>query len=95
MDQQIVDQFEMLNKHIADSIKVKDYVRVAALDQARRDILRDLCMIDANAMDHSFFTFIEKCASQNAKLIQTAERDLTQLSSEAGRLAKAQRAYAI
>jgi hypothetical protein len=52
-------------------------------------------MIDASAMDHSFFTFIEKCASQNAKLIQTAERDLTQLSSEAGRLAKAQRAYAI
>ena len=39
--------------------------------------------------------FIEKCASQNAKLIQVAESDLTQLSSEAGRLAKAQRAYAI
>ena len=95
MDQQIVDQFEMLNKHIADSIKDKDYVRVAALDQARRDILKDLCMIDANAMDNSFFTFIEKCASQNAELIQIAERDLTQLSCEAGRLAKAQRAYAI
>ena len=95
MDQQIVDQFEMLNKHIADSIKDKDYVRVAALDQARRDILKDLCMIDATAMDHSFFTFIEKCASQNAELIKVAESDLTQLSSEAGRLAKAQRAYAI
>ena len=95
MDQQIVDQFEVLNKHIADSIKDKDYVRVAALDQARRDILKDLCMIDANAMDHSFFMFIEKCASQNAKLIQIAESDLTKLSSEAARLAKAQRAYAI
>jgi hypothetical protein len=95
MDQQIIDQFEMLNKHITDSIKDKDYVRVAALDQARRDILTDLCMMNADAMDNKFFTFIEKCASQNAKLIQIAERDLTQLSSEAGRLAKAQRAYAI
>ena len=95
MNQQIVDQFELLNEHIANSIKDKNYVRVAALDQARRDILKDLCMIDANAMDHSFFTFIEKCASQNAELIKVAESDLTQLSSEAGRLAKAQRAYAI
>jgi len=95
MDQQIVDQFELLNKHIADSITDKNYVRVAALDQARRDILTDLCMIDADAMDHSFFMFLEKCASQNAKLIQVAESDLTQLSSEAARLAKAQRAYAI
>jgi len=95
MENPILDQFAMLNKCIAESIRQKDYVRVAALDQARRDILKDLCLIDANEMDNSFFKYVEKCASQNAELIAMVESDLNQLSSETGKLAKARRAYIV
>ena len=95
MKNPILDQFEMLNKCIADSIRKKDYVRVAALDQARRDILKDLCLVEAIEMDYSFFQYVEKCASQNAELIAMVESDLNQLSSETSRLAKAWRAYTV
>ena len=39
MKNEIAEQFQMLNGHIASAISQKDYTRAATLDRARQDIL--------------------------------------------------------
>ena len=86
-------QFEVLNGHIIDSINAKDYARAVLLDKARREVLRDLCLEDQNAMDDSFFSFIESCAAKNANLIQTVQEDMHKLAWQTDNFTKARRAY--
>ena len=59
---------------IAHAISAKDYGRAAALDQARRDILQDVCLMDIKSIDVNFFNMIEDCARQNASLISQWKR---------------------
>lgn len=86
-------EFEVLNGHIIDSINAKDYARAVLLDKARREVLRDLCLEDQNAMDDSFFSFIESCAAKNANLIQTVQEDMLKLTWQTNNFTKARRAY--
>ena len=86
-------QFEVLNGHIIDSINATDYARAVLLDKARREVLRDLCLEDQNAMDDSFFSFIESCAAKNANLIQTVQEDMHKLAWQTNNFTKARRAY--
>ena len=55
-------QFEELNHHIASAITDKNFSRAIALDTARQDALKDLCLKDPALIDEGFFTFIEACA---------------------------------
>jgi len=93
MKNDIAEQFQMLNGHIATAISQKDYVRAAALDRARQDILKDICLLDMNSIDEGFFTLLEECARDNASLIQTVQEDMAQISWQTSRTLKAQRAY--
>ena len=93
MKNEIAEQFQMLNGHIASAISQKDYTRAATLDRARQDILRDLCLMDMQSIDAEFFTLIEECARDNATLIQTAQEDMSRISWQTSRSMKAQRAY--
>ena len=93
MKNDIVEQFQMLNGHIASAISQKDYTRAATLDRARQDILKDLCLMDMNSIDHNFFAVIEECARDNASLIQTVQEDMGQMSWQTSRSVKARRAY--
>ena len=51
MKNEIAEQFELRNGHIAAAISQKDYTRSATLDRARQDILRDLCLMDMQSID--------------------------------------------
>ena len=93
MKNEIAEQFQMLNGHIASAISQKDYTRAATLDRARRDILRDLCLMDMQSIDAEFFALIEECARDNASLIQTVQEDMSHISWQTSRSMKAQRAY--
>ena len=93
MKNEIAEQFQMLNGHIASAITLKDYTRAATLDRARQDILKDLCLMDMQSIDAEFFTLIEECARDNASLIQTVQEDMSHISWQTSRSMKAQRAY--
>ena len=93
MKNEIAEQFQMLNGHIALAISQKDYTRAATLDRARQDILRDLCLMDMQSIDAEFFALIEECARDNASLIQTVQEDMSHISWQTSRSMKAQRAY--
>ena len=93
MKNEIAEQFQMLNGHIASAISKKDYARAATLDRARQDILKDLCLMDMQSIDAEFFALIEECARDNASLIQTVQEDMSHISWQTSRSMKAQRAY--
>ena len=93
MQSDIMEQFQLLNGHIAHAISAKDYGRAAALDQARRDILQDVCLMDIKSIDVNFFNMIEDCARHNASLIQSVEEDMQQISWQTSRSLKAKKAY--
>ncbi len=93
MKNDIAEQFQMLNGHISSAISEKNYARAAALDQARQDILKDICLMDIKSIDKEFFTLIEECARDNASLIQTVQEDMSHISWQTSRSIKAQRAY--
>lgn len=90
---QIKSQFSELNGHIADAIKNKDFSRALVLDKARQDILRDLCLMDPSTIDAGFFEFIEGCAKDNARLIQSVEEDMSEITFRQSRSRKVQTAY--
>ena len=93
MKNEIAEQFQMLNGHIASAISQKDYTRAATLDRARQDILRDLCLMDMQSIDAEFFALIEECARDNASLMQKVQEDMSHISWQTSRSMKAQRAY--
>ena len=90
---EIREQFSSLNGHIATAITNKDFNRAVTLDQARQDILKDLCLMDMKGIDESFFAFIEQCAKENAELIETIEKEMEHLTFHQSRTRKAQVAY--
>ena len=63
---EIREQFSALHSHIATAITNKDFNRAVTLDQARQDILKDLCLMDMKCIDDSFFAVIELCAKEYA-----------------------------
>ena len=89
----IAEQFQMLNGHIASAIAEQDYTRAATLDRARQDLLKDICLLDIQSIDAEFFALIEECARDNARLIQTVQEDMSQISWQTSRSLRAQRAY--
>ena len=90
---EIREQFSALHGHIATAIMNKDFNRAVTLDQARQDILKDLCLMDMSGIDESFFAFIEQCAKENAELIETIEKEMEHLTFHQSRNRKAQVAY--
>ena len=93
MKNQLAEQFQMLNGHIASAISDKDYMRAAMLDLARQDMLKDICLMDMQSIDAEFFALIEECARDNASLIQTVQEDISHINWQTSRSLKAQRAY--
>jgi hypothetical protein len=93
MKNDVAEQFQLLNKHIAAAIAGKDYVRAAVLDRARQDVLKDICLMDVKAIDAEFFNIVEECARDNANLIQAVQQDMNHISWQTSRSLKAQRAY--
>ena len=93
MKSQIAEQFQMLNGHIASAISDRDYARAATLDRARQDMLKDICLMDMQSIDAEFFALIEECARDNADLIQTIQKDMSEISWQTSRSLRAHRAY--
>ena len=93
MKNDVAEQFQLLNEHIANAIAGKDYVRATALDQARQAILKDICLMDMKTIDPNFFNIGEECAKNNASLIQNVQKEMSHISWEKSRSLKAQRAY--
>ena len=89
----IRSQFEELNHHIAGAITDKNFARAVALDSARQDILKDLCLKDPALIDEGFFTFIEHCARENASLISQLENDMEELTTKSSQQMRMQVAY--
>ena len=90
---EIREQFSALNGHIATAITNKDFNRAVTLDQARQDILKDLCLMDMSTIDEGFFDFIEQCAKDNAELIEAIEKEMEEMTFRQSRTLKAQVAY--
>ena len=86
-------QFEELNRDIAGAITDKNFVRAVALDTARQEILKDLCLKDPALIDEGFFNFIEHCASENAFLISQIENDMEKLTTRNSLQMRMQVAY--
>jgi hypothetical protein len=86
-------QFEELNHHIASAITNKNFTRAIALDTARQDALKDLCLRDPALIDKGFFAFIECCARENASLISKIENDMEELTTKSSQQMRMQIAY--
>ena len=93
MTNDIAQQFQMLNDHIASAIAEQDYPRATALDRARQEILKDICLMDNQSIHAGFFTLVEECARDNAKLIQKVQEDMSLFSKHTSRSLRAKRAY--
>ena len=93
MKNDVAAQFQLLNKHIASAISAQDYVRATALDRARQEILRDICLMDKAKVDPDFFNIVEACARDNASLIQSVQKDMGHINWLRCRSLKAQRQY--
>ena len=93
MKNDIAEQFQMLNRHIASAIAEQDYPRATALDRARQEILKDICLMDIQLIHAGFFTLVEECARDNANLIQQVQEEMSLMSRHTSRALKAQRAY--
>jgi len=90
---EIKSQFSDLGMLILDAVKNKDFNRALMLDKARQDILKDLCLMEPTAIDAGFFEFIEGCAKDNARLIQSVEDDMEQMTFRQSQARKVQTAY--
>ena len=86
-------QFEELNHHIASAITDKNFSRAIALDTARQDAMKDLCLKDPALIDEGFFTFIEHCARENASLISQIQNDMEELTTKSSQQMRMQVAY--
>jgi hypothetical protein len=86
-------QFEELNHHIASAITDKNFTRAIALDTARQDALKDLCLKDPALIDKGFFAFIECCARENASLISKIENEMEELTTKSSQQMRMQIAY--
>ena len=93
MKNDIADQFQMLNRHIAAAIAEQDYPRATALDRARQEILKDICLMDKQLIHAGFFKLVEECARDNANLIHKVQEDMGMISQHTSRSLKVQRAY--
>ena len=93
MKNDIAGQFQMLNRHIAAAIAEQDYPRATALDRARQEILKDICLMDKQSIHAGFFTLVEECARDNANLIQKVQEDMSMISRQTSRSLKMHRAY--
>jgi len=93
MKTDIADQFQILNRHIAAAIAEQDYPRATALDRARQEILKDICLMDKQSIHAGFFTLVEECARDNANLIQKVQEDMSMISRQTSRSLKMHRAY--
>jgi hypothetical protein len=93
MKNDVADQFQLLNRHIADAITKQDYSRATVLDRARQEILRDICLMDKQSIHAGFFTLVEECARDNANLIQKVQEDMSMISRQTSRSLKMHRAY--
>jgi hypothetical protein len=56
-------------------------------------MLKDICLMDIQSIDAEFFALIEECARDNADLIQTIQKDMSEISWQTSRSLRAQRAY--
>jgi hypothetical protein len=86
-------QFEELNHQIASAITDKNFTRAIALDTARQDALKDLCLKDPALIDKGFFAFIECCARENASLISKIENEMEELTTKSSQQMRMQIAY--
>lgn len=93
MKNDVAAQFQLLNKHIAAAISAQDYARATALDRARQEILRDICLMDMTKISPDFFNIVEECARDNASLIQSVQEDMGHISWQRSRSLKAQKSY--
>ena len=93
MKNDVAAQFQLLNKHIAAAISAQDYARATALDRARQEILRDICLMDKSQVDPDFFNIVEDCARENTLLIQTVQASMLEADLKHSRSLKAQNAY--
>ena len=59
MTNDIAQQFQMLNGHIASAIAERNYSRATALDRARQEILKDICLMDSQSIHAGFFTLVK------------------------------------
>ena len=64
-----------------------------ALDRARQEILKDICLMDKQLIHAGFFKLVEECARDNANLIHKVQEDMGMISQNTSRSLKAQRAY--
>lgn len=90
---EIKAQFEMLNSSITSAISKNDFARVVALDSARQEILRDICLRAPSVFDDDFFIFMEKCARENSLLISKVEDEMDNLTCLTGKTMKMRMAY--
>lgn len=88
-----IEQFTALNDHIVAAISKKDFNRVINLDNARQNIMRDLCLLSAEEVDDQLFDFLETCSKQNTKLIEEMELELEKMTLKNNRFERAVKAY--
>ena len=93
MKNDVAEQFQLLNKHIAAAIAGKIMCGQPHLIGHVKDVLKDICLMDMRMIDTSFFEIVEECARDNASLIQAVQQDMNHISWQTSRSLKAQRAY--
>ena len=90
---QLAGQISELGHAIACAITQKDFLRALTLDQARQDILHDICRAEGFDCGEAFFKTIEQCAQDNAQMIQNLEQDMCALTKEASQFSRTIKAY--
>ena len=90
---EFITQFSALNEQIVAAIAEGSFGRVIALDKARQDMMRGLCLLAADEVDDQLFVFIEDCTRQNTKMIEDMESELEQLTFRNNRFNKVVQAY--
>ena len=76
---QFFEKFAALNEQIEGAVSAQNFVKVVDIDKERRKMLEEFTSENIPDDDQVFFETLEQCAKDNARAINTLNREINAL----------------
>lgn len=76
---QFFEKFAAFNEQIESAVSAQNFVKVVDIDKERRKMLEEFTSENAPDDDQVFFEILEQCAKDNARAINTLNREINTL----------------
>ena len=76
---QFFERFAAYNEQIEAAVSTQNFLKVADIDKARRDMLQEYASKTTPDDDQEFFKILEQCAQDNARAITKLNAEINSL----------------